>query len=975
MAAKKKTQKKTKKRAVKPALRKPAAKRKPVVKYVSAREKRGKSPLNTDIVLAPHADETHAKQQAKPIHLVTPTGDVEGTLKPKSRKHRFSFPVALSQVRDRVSTVAATVRSENIEVRRERKPLMAKLSHSPYILDLKNRRTVVHKPSQRHLPRKAAQPMPQQEQGILSLFEDQQQSIVDSWRSKAAELRDHLHPVKTINFVPRHERMKSSFTARLARVFTRVAYVFSEPVIRWRHRRLQQTLALPESLVPASRGKPAFEITRAGQPISARAVSGWLNMRSLVEKPMASLSALTPTSLGESLSDWFRSVEWAKAAVSFLGLCALIALPMVGLSWFERVRHFQAEVIGATSLALNQLDSAKQQAGAMDFVSASKLFENAGQSFQAASALLKNQSPVVVKVMNAIPGVHTPVDDADNLLSAGQKLSDAAKSMSQGVSVFTDGTHFLADQPLSYKIEYFFVRLKEALPLLEDSQTLLGQVDVASIPADQRESLEQLKSSLPALVRQFHTLAEISDPLLTFLGHKTMQRHLVVFENNTELRATGGFMGSLALVDIDRGEIKKIEIPGGGPYDYQGSLTKQIQAPRALQLVSARWELQDANWFFDWPTSAAKISYLYDQAGGPTVDSVIAVDTNVLEELLRVLGPVKLAAYGKEISAENFRDILQQQVEVEYDKQLNQPKKIIADLSPVLLERLKAMPVQDAVKLAPVFVGLLQQRDVLLSHHDPEVMRVFSVVGWSGEVEPTDGDYLAVVHTNIAGGKTDGVIKDHFDLSVTVDERSEMTHTLTIRREHAGVKGTAFNGVRNVDYVRVYVPENSTLISATGFSAPPKSMFEQPDANWMVDADLKNSQDSYRVHPESSTEIYQESGKTVFANWIQVDPGQTAEVKLVYRTPVNLKIHEIPQRDESWTDWVTGNTVKTDRVARLYHLYWQKQPGSWDPDIHFEMNYPSTWRVETTDQGDQTAGHFSAQSAMQTDLGWGLLFF
>jgi hypothetical protein len=480
---------------------------------------------------------------------------------------------------------------------------------------------------------------------------------------------------------------------------------------------------------------------------------------------------------------------------------------------------------------------------------------------------------------------------------------------------------------------------------------------------------------MPAFVRQFRSLNEISGPLLTFLGHETMQRHLVVFQNNTELRPTGGFMGSIALIDVDRGEIKNIEIPGGGPYDFQGSQTKYYQAPRALQLINARWELQDANWFFDWPTSAKKISHLYDEAGGPTVDAVIAVDTAVLEELLEFLGPVTLDAYGKEVNAVNFRQILQQHAEVDYDKTLNQPKKIIADLAPVMLERLKALPVQDSLKLAPIFTSLLEQRSILLSHRDSEVMRVFSAVGWSGEVLPTEGDYLAVVHTNIAGGKTDGVIKDTFDLNVHVDERSEMTHTLTIRREHTGVKGVPFSGVRNVDYLRVYVPSSSTLISAQGFTAPPKSLFEQPNADWLADEDLKSSQASYHVHPESNTEIYQESGKTVFANWLQVDPGQTAEIKLVYRTPVNIRLHEIPEREQSWTDWLTGSTVKTDRVARLYHLYWQKQPGSWDPQVHFQIDYPQAWRLQTSDEGEQQSGHWSASESMEADLGWGLLFF
>jgi len=41
-----------------------------------------------------------------------------------------------------------------------------------------------------------------------------------------------------------------------------------------------------------------------------------------------------------------------------------------------------------------------------------------------------------------------------------------------------------------------------------------------------------------------------------FLGFDYDQRYLLVFQNNNELRASGGFIGSFALVDIGNGQIK-----------------------------------------------------------------------------------------------------------------------------------------------------------------------------------------------------------------------------------------------------------------------------------------------------------------------------------------------------------------------------------------------------------------------------------
>jgi hypothetical protein len=54
------------------------------------------------------------------------------------------------------------------------------------------------------------------------------------------------------------------------------------------------------------------------------------------------------------------------------------------------------------------------------------------------------------------------------------------------------------------------------------------------------------------------TVLTIDKSVLKMLGQNQWQRYLVIFLNNNELRASGGFMGSYALVDIDRGQIKKL---------------------------------------------------------------------------------------------------------------------------------------------------------------------------------------------------------------------------------------------------------------------------------------------------------------------------------------------------------------------------------------------------------------------------------
>jgi hypothetical protein len=564
------------------------------------------------------------------------------------------------------------------------------------------------------------------------------------------------------------------------------------------------------------------------------------------------------------------------------------------------------------------------------------------------------------------------------LLGVGGDLSEAAKFVSQGVSVFSDQEHFLKGQPLSYKLEYFFVRLREAEPLVHASARSLSLIEEKHLPADVATQLDGLKTTLPVLDDQLQRMNQIRDPLLAFSGHGSLQRYLIMFQNNTELRATGGFMGSFALVDLDRGEIKNIEIPGGGPYDLQGSLLDYYQSPRALQLVNPRWEFQDTNWFLDWPTSAATISRFYERAGGPSVDGVISVDTHVMEELLRLVGPISLPEYDVEISADNFRELLQEQVEVLYDREENKPKKIIGDLAPELLQRVKDMPVSQSLELAAVLGDLLDTRSIQLYHNNKQVSDIFASVGWDGSIVDTAGDYVSVVHTNVAGGKTDGVIEDRYNLSVHIGENGEITNTLTIKREHTGEKGAIFNGVRNVNYLRVYVPEGSVLLSASGFVPPPQHLFEQPDPSWKQDAELAKSEANYIVDLESGTETYRESGKTVFANWTQVEPGSTVEVKLVYRSASGLKTYDVPTRDASWTDWFSGQTARPEQNVRVYSMYWQKQPGAWDPQITLSVDYPQAWRLEPLDSvipTDAGPGNWRVQQTQHADSWWNFVMY
>ena len=66
--------------------------------------------------------------------------------------------------------------------------------------------------------------------------------------------------------------------------------------------------------------------------------------------------------------------------------------------------------------------------------------------------------------------------------------------------------------------------------------------------------------------------------------HCSRKRYLLIFQNNTEMRASGGFMGSFAVMDFSNGQVSNLNVPGGGTYDTEAGLKSKIVAPKPLQL-------------------------------------------------------------------------------------------------------------------------------------------------------------------------------------------------------------------------------------------------------------------------------------------------------------------------------------------------------------------------------------------------------
>ncbi len=462
---------------------------------------------------------------------------------------------------------------------------------------------------------------------------------------------------------------------------------------------------------------------------------------------------------------------------------------------------------------------------------------------------------------------------------------------------------------------------KKLVPALDKLDTNLNNLPLNLIPGHRGDMLRQLHTDIPKLKQVLQDSDQYVNIFLNFVGSDRLKRYVFIFQNNQELRATGGFIGSFGLMNLDRGVVKSLDIQE--IYNPDGQLLKQILAPGPLQELTPRWYLRDSNWFADFPTSTQKIISFYEKTGGITPDGVISLTPTVIERLLTITGPIKLDNYGVTVSADNFVKITQYQTGVVYDKEINKPKQFIADLAPMLINKLLSADSKQYQKIIEALNNSFQEKHILLYFLDPELQHIVIDNNLGGKLYETNKDYLSVVHTNIGGYKTDGVIEDSMKINTKIQDNGAIINTVTVNRNHKGGDSEyEWWNKDNIDYMRIYIPKGARILQSKGFTDRGEKKSPDGIASFDQDADLVAVNSTLIHNKDWRIDTFEESGKSVIGGWLVTKPKEISQITVEYELPFKVQKGDI------------------------YSLILQKQSGSIGVRYQYNLELPSKWKSD-----------------------------
>ncbi|MDP3685234.1 MAG: DUF4012 domain-containing protein, partial [bacterium] len=574
----------------------------------------------------------------------------------------------------------------------------------------------------------------------------------------------------------------------------------------------------------------------------------------------------------------FEAVRVGAGALAFGGLIILAAsagaLPSIAQTVRGKSTH------GATALqsGLRSLFTANAQEGQGSFLEAQRTFQDASKELSTS-----------ITVAQRIVGAMDPagrLSRAEALLRMGEQLAQLGKEASGIIGEFQRG-----GSPLTDALEALSPKLATLDNGLKDVRQQLSGISLGEFQGGEAEEMRAVVRNVEFLDRTIENFLQSEEVVLQLLGARQDRQYLFLFQNNRELRPTGGFIGSFALADVSRGRIRKVR--ADTIYNPDGQLKDFLLPPQPLRKITDRWYARDANWFADFRVSAAKVAHLFERSGGPTVDGVIAVTPLILEDLLRLTGPIPMPEYGVTVTAENVLEETQRLVTYEYDRERNEPKAFIADLLPEVLARVTRLPREQWGELVDVLINALRSKNLLVYFRDDAAEAAVVTLGWGGafpQMPPPQPnvftDHLGRVEANIGGHKTDDLMEQSVEYDVTIDSEQQATATLVVTRHHRGSRqGTP--GMKpdedparkpNVIYERTFVPKGSELVEARGFAhaatVPTPLTTNSYTQPLTADPDVQALEDHQREH-EHGVLIGEESALTTFGGWVITNPEET----------------------------------------------------------------------------------------------------
>ncbi len=430
---------------------------------------------------------------------------------------------------------------------------------------------------------------------------------------------------------------------------------------------------------------------------------------------------------------------------------------------------------------------------------------------------------------------------------------------------------------------------EDALRTTEDLLRQAGQIYGSEKTTDATgDTFRSIGGAIGQLSSVIGWYFDNEDQVLGLLGDGDPKRYIVFNQNRDEIRANGGFPGSVITFTLYKGNILDSRKDDVYYYDWNLYPYKEIPPP-GIALLTDNYGLRDVNYYPDFRTTLEKANAFIERSGDSTLTTGIAIHQWLIEDILQRIGPVTVSGVTIPFTHDNFSALMSTLVETQYGRETHAKDVLFAFIDAF---GKKIVDTKSYLAVTDILTDAWKHGDILVAsrdHRTDEFLAQYrkklpwecdetldTVVSWDTIARNQCArNWIYPIFTSVSGNKSDRYIERTYRSTVTKILGCKYENLITITNTHTFGKAETEEITSYLDEVWVVTPEERA-----------KYMFIEWNAKNKAFVRLYTPLSSELAY--TGTDIKSEINEhaTVFSFMLETPPGGSASKTVRYTTNV-----------------------------------------------------------------------------------------
>ncbi len=531
-----------------------------------------------------------------------------------------------------------------------------------------------------------------------------------------------------------------------------------------------------------------------------------------------------------------------------------------------------------------------------------------------------------------IQGTGYALDSAQDLIIGLQPLGEYLKDFEPAVT-------FDTSQPTTTREyrEYLLAiddnqySIKEGIYKMSLAQNLIETVNTKDFPSSLQSFVLNYKELVNEVNEMILPLEKVTAFLPETLGVNERKRYLILLQNDGEIRSTGGWISSYAVVAVEGGQIRELFVDD--IYNAEGTLkVKGYSYKTPTSMIKALGDTQYSFSLVNWDPNLDSVmtnaeQFIYDLGKGNDIDGVITIDTVFLQKLLERWEGIEVPGESELVTAQNLYPKIFE-MHSEFTPGSTRKSTFLANLANESVTKILSSNFAEYKEIGDVITESLSEKHMQVTFKNSLAKAYVNEQNWDGNLDSKFQSAPINIDWNWGGNKANMYLRKNHTLDINIKDEETIDYKYQIAIQNDSTEDKYPQG-EYINYIRIFIPANATIMSISGVE-------------------------------DNKYDIYNEAGFKVIGGWFNVGIEENKTLEVSYRVSNQDVYSEYPLKE---TD--THYNMDVD-------IY--KQPGSKKDAYNLTITYPDSWDIEKSDTlsniGSQLNKRFELATDEQFNISW-----